>query len=82
MVQLSACPEPTCNAPAEVTDRFTLESTDGPIEHCKTYCVRRHIFILPVEWVARSTVMEAGRLPARPDAASPAQPGRARRQSK
>jgi hypothetical protein len=24
---------PECAAPAEVVDRFVLESTDGPIEH-------------------------------------------------
>ncbi len=47
MLQLATCPEPTCGAPAEVTDRFTLQSTDGPIEHAKTYCARRHIFMLP-----------------------------------
>ena len=29
----TTCPE--CGAPAEVTDRSVLESTDGPIEHVR-----------------------------------------------
>jgi len=51
MLQLATCPEPACGVPAEVTDRFTLPSTDGPIEHVKTYCARRHIFMLPADRV-------------------------------
>jgi len=51
MLELATCPEPTCGAPAEVTDRFTLPSTDGPIEHVTTYCASRHIFMLPADRV-------------------------------
>jgi hypothetical protein len=40
----TTCPE--CGAPAEITDRDVLESTDGPIEHVKVGCVRRHWFLL------------------------------------
>jgi hypothetical protein len=40
----TTCPD--CGAPAEVTDRCTLESTDGPIEHVRVVCVRRHWFLL------------------------------------
>jgi hypothetical protein len=40
------CPE--CGELAEVTERFVLESTDGPIEHARIGCVRRHWFLLPV----------------------------------
>lgn len=39
------CPE--CGLPAEVRDRFVLESTDGPIEHVKTQCVKRHCLTFP-----------------------------------
>ncbi len=39
----TTCPE--CGAPAEVTDRCTLESTDGPVEHVQVVCVRRHWFL-------------------------------------
>jgi hypothetical protein len=40
----TTCPD--CGAPAEVTDRCTLESTDGPMEHLRVVCVRRHWFLL------------------------------------
>jgi hypothetical protein len=29
--------------PAEVLDRFTLQSTNGPVEHLKTLCARGHV---------------------------------------
>ncbi len=51
MLYLATCPEPTCSVPAEVTDRFILPSTDGPVEYMKTYCARRHIFVLPTDAV-------------------------------
>jgi hypothetical protein len=41
----TTCPE--CGAPAEVTRRSALESTDGPVEHVKIQCVRRHWFLMP-----------------------------------
>jgi hypothetical protein len=31
------CPE--CGAPARITERYWLESTDGPVEHLKVGCV-------------------------------------------
>jgi hypothetical protein len=43
-MDLTTCPE--CAAPAEVTDRAVLESTDGPIEHVRVVCVQRHWFLL------------------------------------
>jgi hypothetical protein len=46
-----SCPDPACHAPAEVLDRYALGSTDGRWEHVRTYCVRRHIFVLPTERV-------------------------------
>ena len=52
LLQLIACPEPSCRVPAEVSDRFVLASTDGPIEYVRTYCVRRHIFTVPTERIA------------------------------
>ena len=39
---------PDCGAPAEVEWRAVLESTDGPVEHARIRCVRRHWFLLPV----------------------------------
>ena len=47
----TTCPD--CGAPAEVTDRFVLESTDGPLEHLRLRCIRRHWFLLPVATLNR-----------------------------
>jgi hypothetical protein len=47
--ELTLCPEPNCRMVAEIVDRITLGSTDGPIEHVKTYCVQRHVFLLPTD---------------------------------
>jgi hypothetical protein len=52
MLCLIACPEPDCEVPAEVLDRRRLSSSDGGVEHLKTYCVNRHLFILPADWAA------------------------------
>jgi hypothetical protein len=49
MLHLTVCPERTCQLPAEVTDRFVLQSTDGPIEFVATYCIRQHMFTVPIE---------------------------------
>jgi hypothetical protein len=46
-LELISCPEPSCQATAEILDRFLLGSTSGPVEHAKTYCVHRHFFVLP-----------------------------------
>jgi len=43
-LELVGCPE--CAAPAEVVDRFTLDSTDGPVEHVRVRCVLRHQFTI------------------------------------
>jgi hypothetical protein len=44
-----SCPDAACQAPAEVTDRWCWSSTDGPIEHLRTRCLRGHTFTVPVE---------------------------------
>jgi hypothetical protein len=44
-----ACPEPACPMPAEVVERFVLASTDGPVEHLKTWCLDGHGFTVPSE---------------------------------
>jgi hypothetical protein len=41
-LQLSWCPQ--CLAPAEIIDRFVLESTSGPVEHVTVSCLERHRF--------------------------------------
>ena len=45
MLILISCPECTC--PAEVTDRFVLASTDGPIGHLGLRCAAGHLFRMP-----------------------------------
>lgn len=42
MLTLISCPE--CDVPAEVTDRFTLPSTDGPVDHVALRCAAGHHF--------------------------------------
>jgi hypothetical protein len=49
-VDLTTCPE--CGGLAEVEDRAVLDSTDGPVEHARVRCVRRHWFLLPVATLA------------------------------
>jgi hypothetical protein len=42
---------PTCLKPAEIVDRFTLASTDGPAEHIKVRCSNGHVYTLLVDEV-------------------------------
>jgi len=51
MLQLVACPQ--CAAPAEISDRFVLESTCGPVEHITVRCVHRHRFTITAERLSR-----------------------------
>jgi hypothetical protein len=43
-MDIVACPDPTCPAPAWVYDRWTWESTGGPVGHAKTGCADGHWF--------------------------------------
>ena len=38
-----------CGLPAEVQDRYTVRSTDGPLESARIRCPRGHWFNGPVE---------------------------------
>jgi hypothetical protein len=51
----TGCPQ--CGQPAVVTDRFVLESTDGPTEHLRTLCLARHHLMLSTEMLARSSAL-------------------------
>lgn len=67
MIETTVCPDPECQAPAEVLDRFDLWSTDGPIEHISTRCVLRHVYTVACDRIytrtpyAVSTPLAAGR---------------------
>jgi len=50
-MEILACPDPTCPAYAEVVDRWSVPSTDGPVEHVRTRCLDRHIFTVPIDGV-------------------------------
>jgi hypothetical protein len=53
-----------CGLPAEVEDRYTMTSTDGPLESARIRCPRGHFFNGPIEafyWENQP----AGELPAR-----------------
>jgi hypothetical protein len=52
-MDLTLCPE--CAVLAEIQWRDFLESTDGPVEHAKVLCARRHWFLLPVASLAHSS---------------------------
>ena len=43
--RLVPCPE--CGLPAEITERFWLDSTDGPVLHVCLACVDGHCFRMP-----------------------------------
>jgi hypothetical protein len=54
-------PCPRCGAPAWITARFRLGSTDGSVEHLKTGCVNNHWLTLLAEMVERERPAALGR---------------------
>src|SRR5690349_17902912 len=46
-LQLVGCPQ--CLAPAEITDRFVLQSSSGPVVHITVCCIHRHRFTMSAE---------------------------------
>ena len=44
-----ACP--SCHEPAEIVDRFTLDSTDGRMRHLKIRCAAGHWYTMPADRV-------------------------------
>jgi hypothetical protein len=59
MPDVIACPDPACGAPARIVDRWTFESTSGPVEHVKTGCERGHWFTPRVESLSRQPATTA-----------------------
>ena len=54
-------PCPQCGAPARITERFWLDSTDGPVEHLKIGCRSTHWFTPPVETIRHEQVTSRDR---------------------
>ena len=63
-----------CGLPAEVEQRYSVRSSDGPLESAKIRCPRGHWFNGPVESLTwdkpRSTTIAAGASREKQDAAS------------
>ena len=49
-------PCPQCGAPTRITERFWLDSTDGPTEHLKIGCVNHHWFTPRADTVQREQI--------------------------
>jgi hypothetical protein len=47
VIALTSCPD--CRAPAEITERFSLPSTDGPIKHVAVSCAAGHHYRMPAD---------------------------------
>jgi hypothetical protein len=50
-----------CGLPAEVEARYTMTSTDGPLESAKIRCPRGHWFNGPIEFLTMQEEPAAGR---------------------
>ena len=53
-VRLIECPDPACDLPAELVDAVVVGSTGGPLEMVRTWCLRRHVYVVPLSPTARS----------------------------
>jgi hypothetical protein len=58
-------PCPQCGAPAEITERFRLGSTAGPVEHLKIGCVNHH-WLTPLAETITSTQLHPTRAATQP----------------
>ena len=38
------CPQAGCGVPARIVDRWVWASSNGPVEHVKTWCANGHWF--------------------------------------
>lgn len=47
LLTVISCPD--CGVPAEITERFSLPSTDGPVDHIVVHCVAGHHFRMPAD---------------------------------
>jgi hypothetical protein len=49
--EVTSCPD--CGVPAEITEVFSLPSTEGPVEHVVVHCAAGHHFRMPADWLMR-----------------------------
>jgi hypothetical protein len=56
-LELTSCPE--CGRPAEIVQRVTFPSTDGPVEHVKTRCITGPWFLVPAADLAPAAAVPA-----------------------
>jgi hypothetical protein len=47
LLTVISCPD--CSVPAEITERFSLPSTDGPVDHIALRCAAGHHFRMAVD---------------------------------
>ena len=61
---MNITPCPSCGAPAEITERFILASTDGPVAHVALSCAGGHHYRMAADrlldpaartWTANAT---------------------------
>ena len=57
MLELTSCPE--CGVPAEITERFRLPSTDGPVDHVVVRCAADHFFRMAEDMLGRQATTAA-----------------------
>jgi hypothetical protein len=53
--QAVSCPDPHCAEPAHIEDRWTLESTDSPVDMVKVRCSAGCWYTLPAEDLSPAT---------------------------
>jgi hypothetical protein len=46
---------PDCHVPAEITDRFVLTGTDGPVDHVVLHCAGGHCFKMATDLLPERT---------------------------
>ena len=57
------CPQAGCGVPARIVDRWVWASSNGPVEHVKTWCANGHWFTPTLDTL---TTQPIPRLPPEP----------------
>jgi hypothetical protein len=62
VLTLISCPG--CGVPAEVADRFSLPSTEGPVDHVVVDCAAGHHYRMAADLLSDGLRQQAARKPA------------------